>query len=68
MRMRGARLLLLGFGLASASVDATSSSETFVDASREVEGLIVEMRYFGSDNFTGRPVAGYEAPVCLLTR
>lgn len=26
------------------------------------------MRYFGSENFLGRPVAGYEAPVCLVTR
>ncbi len=68
MRMRAAALLVLGSILASASVDARSASETFVDVSREIEGLIVEMRYFGSDNFTGRPVAGYEAPVCLLTR
>lgn len=27
-----------------------------------------DMRYAGSDNFTGRPVAGYEAPVCILTK
>lgn len=27
-----------------------------------------EMRYAGADNFVGRPVAGYEAPKCLLTR
>ena len=26
-----------------------------------------DMRYAGSDNFLGRPVAGYEAPVCILT-
>ena len=25
------------------------------------------MRYFGSDNFVGRPIAGYEKPLCLLT-
>lgn len=29
--------------------------------------IIVEARYFGSHNFLGRPVAGYEAPLCLLT-
>ena len=26
------------------------------------------MRYFGDDNFLGRPVAGYDAPACWLTR
>jgi len=26
------------------------------------------MRYAGADNFVGRPIAGYEAPLCLLTR
>ena len=26
------------------------------------------MRYAGSHNFAGRPIDGYEAPRCLLTR
>ena len=41
---------------------------SFVDAATVVPGLIVEMRYAGSHNFTGRPVDGYQAPHCLLTR
>jgi D-alanyl-D-alanine dipeptidase len=40
----------------------------FVDAGEVVPGIIVEMRYFGSDNFVGRRIDGYEAPACLLTR
>ncbi len=40
----------------------------FVDAATVVPGLIVEMRYAGSHNFVGRPIDGYEAPHCLLTR
>ena len=40
----------------------------FVDAATVIPGLVVEMRYFGHHNFLGRPVAGYEAPRCLLTR
>lgn len=40
----------------------------FVDAALIVPGLVVDMRYFGEENFVGRRVAGYEAPVCLLTR
>ncbi|MBT9290088.1 M15 family metallopeptidase [Hyphomicrobiaceae bacterium 22] len=27
-----------------------------------------DMRYAGAQNFVGRPVAGYEKPVCILTR
>lgn len=38
-----------------------------VDASSRVPGLVVEMRYAGSNNFVGRPIAGYAAPRCLLT-
>jgi D-alanyl-D-alanine dipeptidase len=33
-----------------------------------IPGLVVEMRYAGKENFVGRPINGYEAPVCLLTR
>jgi len=33
-----------------------------------VPGLIIEMRYAGPENFVGRPINGYEAPLCLLTR
>ena len=40
----------------------------FVDAATVVPGLLVEMRYAGSHNFTARPVDGYAAPHCLLTR
>ena len=40
----------------------------FVDAATVVPGLVVEMRYAGSHNFVGRPIDGYEAPYCLLTR
>jgi D-alanyl-D-alanine dipeptidase len=40
----------------------------FVDAGAAVPGLVVDMRYYGEENFVGRRIAGYEAPVCLLTR
>jgi len=40
----------------------------FVDAAIVVEGLVVDMRYFGTDNFVGSPIDGYEAPRCLLAR
>jgi D-alanyl-D-alanine dipeptidase len=40
----------------------------FVDAAAVVDGLVVDMRYFGEDNFVGARIDGYEAPRCLLTR
>lgn len=40
----------------------------FVDAQALTPALVVEMRYAGAHNFVGRPIAGYEAPRCLLTR
>lgn len=50
----------------AAAVRAEPASP-FVDAASRVPGLVVEMRYHGSRNFVGRPIAGYEAPRCLLT-
>lgn len=38
-----------------------------VDAAHFVDGLQVEMRYSGSDNFVGAPIDGYEKPLCLLS-
>lgn len=36
---------------------------------REVDSSIVqEMRYFGTHNFIGRPIDGYKANECILTR
>jgi D-alanyl-D-alanine dipeptidase len=31
-------------------------------------GIIQEVKYFTDDNFIGRPVKGYQAPVCILTQ
>jgi D-alanyl-D-alanine dipeptidase len=54
--------------LLAPSARAQERPASFVDAATIVPGLIVEMRYFGSRNFVGRPIEGYERPVCLLTR
>lgn len=57
---------LLASGCAVSSTQGPGQSP-FVNAAEVIPGLAVDMRYFGSDNFVGRPIAGYEAPVCLLT-
>lgn len=63
-----ALLTLLAFALLSANASAQTRPRDFVDATTYVPGLVVEMRYAGSHNFVGRPIHGYEAAVCWLTR
>ncbi|OCC05032.1 hypothetical protein BA190_10575 [Labrys sp. WJW] len=40
----------------------------FVRLADIAPGIRQDMRYAGSHNFVGRPVAGYESPVCWLKR
>jgi D-alanyl-D-alanine dipeptidase len=65
-RLTPITLALLGILIESGR--AQTRPEGFVDAAAAVPGLVVEMRYAGADNFVGQPVAGYERPLCLLTR
>lgn len=57
---------LVNAGCHSAPSDLNGRSG-FVDAAEVIPALAVEMRYYGAENFVGRPIAGYDAPVCLLT-
>jgi D-alanyl-D-alanine dipeptidase len=59
-----AALLLSGV---CAAVAAKRPSD-FVDASTVIPGLQLDMRYPTADNFIGRPIAGYHAPKCYLTK
>jgi D-alanyl-D-alanine dipeptidase len=54
--------------LATFDAGAQERPAGFVDAATVVPGLIVEMRYAGANNFVGAPIAGYEKPICYLTR
>jgi zinc D-Ala-D-Ala dipeptidase len=65
--IRYALTAALGAGL-SAQALAQEQPAAFVDAATVVPGLIVEARYAGSHNFVGRPIDGYQAPHCVLTR
>jgi zinc D-Ala-D-Ala dipeptidase len=56
------------FVLLSLPAYAQTMPTEFVDAATVVDGLVVDMRYFGADNFVGKRIDGYEAPHCLLTR
>jgi zinc D-Ala-D-Ala dipeptidase len=64
------RYSLITAFLGSLSVTAAAQDRpaAFVDAATVVPGLIVDARYAGAHNFVGRPIDGYQAPRCLLTR
>src|SRR5262245_2869722 len=57
-------LLLLAAQGAHAQVPLPAG---FVDAAAVVDGLVVDMRYFGANNFVGERIDGYEGPRCLLS-
>ena len=42
--------------------------KAFVEVRTVVPDIVVDIRYFGRDNFLGRPVNGYTAPNCWITR
>jgi len=64
-RSLGAALLLLCSVSAALAAERPSS---FVDAATVVPGLKLDMRYVTANNFIGRPIPGYHAPKCYLTK
>ncbi len=59
--------LLLGLPALAPAAEPGRPAD-FVDAAQMIPGLVVEARYFDQHNFLGRPVKGYQAPLCLLTK
>ncbi len=60
-----AQLALVAVG---AGVAADKVPPGFVDLHDVSPDIVVDMRYAGADNFVGRPVRGYAAARCLLTK
>jgi zinc D-Ala-D-Ala dipeptidase len=58
-------MVLASYGSPSVAQERPAA---FVDVASVVPGLIVDARYAGSHNFVGRPIDGYQAPRCLLTK
>ena len=52
----------------SAAVSTTGDSSQFVTVTDVVPDVILEIRYFGTYNFVGTRIDGYEEPTALLTR
>ena len=40
----------------------------FVRLGDAIPGIVLDVRYYGADNFVGAPVDGYEAPAAILTQ
>ncbi len=54
--------------LASSVMAKTNLPDGFVFLHDIDPSIQVDLRYFGSNNFIGRPIAGYKANKCVLTR
>ena len=52
----------------NAEVSATDDASQFVTITDVVPDVILEIRYFGTYNFVGTRIDGYEEPTALLTR
>ena len=61
------RQLLTALLITLAPVMAHGDPSLLVNAQVRTPSLLTDIRYAGSNNFIGRPVAGYEAPLCLLS-
>ncbi|MGE2734731.1 M15 family metallopeptidase, partial [Mycolicibacterium vaccae] len=47
---------------------ASSAPPDFVSITSVDPSILLDIRYVTPHNFTGAPVAGYQAPMCILTR
>jgi D-alanyl-D-alanine dipeptidase len=70
MRKKSLVAALLFFALSPSfnTLTADTVPSGFVDLQTLLPDLILDIRYFGSDNFIGRPIDGYHAPKALLSQ
>ena len=52
----------------STTVSATDDASQFVTITDVVPDAILEIRYFGTYNFVGTRIDGYDEPIALLTK
>ena len=62
------RVVLSFKGICSGLAGGGRLPEDFVRLADVVPSIETDMRYAGSENFTGRPVPGYRAPQCWIRR
>ncbi len=47
---------------------ANSQNKNFVDIKTIIPSIQLDIRYYNDHNFVGKPIDGYKAPKCLLTK
>jgi len=61
-------LLFLSFTTETSKDPAPALHQDFVVITDVIPSIKVDLRYFGSNNFVGRPLPGYNQPKCVLTK
>lgn len=59
---------MAALGLGSGAALADERPKSFVDVSTVIPDLVLDMRYTTAQNFIGKPIDGYRAPKCYLTK
>ena len=57
-----------GYAQKRESLATENRPEDMVDLKSVAPSIIVDIRYAGPHNFVGRPIPGYDADKCLVTR
>ena len=52
----------------TAGIPKAGLPEGFVYIDELIEDCIIDAKYAGTDNFMGRPAAGYEQPLVVMSR
>jgi D-alanyl-D-alanine dipeptidase len=65
--MKALLLTLLMLTLLAADEKKGDVKEAFVNVNSQTPSIRFEIRYATGDNFIGRPIDGYEEPLCYLT-
>jgi len=61
-------LLFILLALAGRVAPAAGLPAGFVHVDEVIPGIVLDIRYYSEDNFTGRRVSGYERPAAILTK
>ncbi|NOQ92687.1 MAG: peptidase M15 [Flavobacteriaceae bacterium] len=61
-------ITLFGFTSNSGQTGEPPTKKDFVYLKEIMPNLRSDLRYYGSNNFIGKPIDGYNAPKCLLTK
>ncbi len=66
------KFLIVVFIMVATSLYAQEDTEKIPDGFVNVKTIIpklkLDLRYYGSNNFVGEPIDGYEKPTCILTK